>query len=85
MDDIVLDDVVDILCETKHPSLIREIDENTSIRNGKYGHYVFHKKPDWKKPRFLKLNGFINEHGVDSYKTCDIKLLSDWLKETYTI
>ena len=85
LDDIILDDVVDILGGTKHPSLIREIDENTSIRNGKYGDYVFHKKTGWKKPRFLKLNGFINENGVDSYKTCDIKLLSDWLKETYKI
>jgi len=83
--DITIEDVIDLLNEDKHPSMVREIDENTSIRNGKYGNYVFHKKPEWKKPRFLKLNGFINTHGVDSYKTCDITLIQDWLKETYKI
>ena len=85
LEDIQIDDVVDLLSTSNHPSLVRTIDENTSIRNGKYGHYVFHKKNGWKKPRFLKLDGFIKINGVDSYKTCDIKVISDWLKETYKI
>jgi hypothetical protein len=44
-----------------------------------------HKKPGWKKPRFLKLNEFIKEHGVNSYKTCDLNVLIKWLEETYKI
>jgi DNA topoisomerase-1 len=85
LEDINLEDIIDILCTTNHPSMVRTIDEDTSIRTGKYGNYVFHKKSDWKKPRFLKLDGFVKINGVDSYKTCDIKVLSDWLKETYKI
>ena len=27
-----------------------------------------------------KLNDFIKQHGVNSYKTCDIELLKKWLK-----
>jgi hypothetical protein len=64
---------------------VREIDDHTSVRTGKYGDYVFHKKPTWKKPRFLKLYDFIKLHGKDSYKTCEISVLRQWLAETYSI
>lgn len=83
--EIVLEDVISFLKETSNPSIIRKIDDNTSIRNSKHGDYVFHKKPGWKKPQFLKLNDFIKEHGKDSYKSCDLKLLKKWLSETYSI
>lgn len=83
--EITLQDAIEVLSADTHPSLVRVLTSNTSIRRGQYGDYVFHKKPEWKKPRFLKLNGFISQHGVDSYKTCDITLIKDWLKETYEI
>ena len=33
-----------------------------------------------KKPKFIKLNDFIKQNGVNSYKTCNIELLQKWLK-----
>jgi DNA topoisomerase-1 len=86
LDEITLEDVLPILAEKKNAaSIVREIDDHTSVRTGKYGDYVFHKKPTWKKPRFLKLYDFIKLHGKDSYKTCEISVLRQWLAETYSI
>lgn len=85
LDEITLDDVLPILIQKNNASIVREIDDHTSVRNGKYGDYVFHKKPTWKKPRFLKLYDFVKIHGQDSYKTCEISVLRDWLSETYSI
>ena len=81
--DITLEDAVALL--SQNPSLIRTINETTSARTGKFGDYIMHKKPGWKKPRFLKLDGFIKEHGVNSYKTCDLGILIKWLEDTYKI
>jgi DNA topoisomerase-1 len=85
VDDISLEDVIPLLKGGGHPSMVRTINNSTSIRHGQYGDYVFHKKPDWKKPQFLKLNDFIAKHGVDSYKTCELNLFTDWLKETHGV
>lgn len=60
--------------------MVREVNKNISIRTGKYGDYIFYKKPRAKKPEFLKLNGF----GSD-YKKCDKELLLNWIKQTYNI
>ena len=84
--DINLEKVVNILIEKKSENgLPRKIDENISIRNGKYGDYIFYKKSTMKQPKFLKLNKFIELHGVDSYKTCDISIIKDWIYSTYTL
>ena len=82
---ITLEEAIKILSITSSPTLVRKIDNNTSIRTGKYGDYIFHKKPQWKKPSFLKLNGFISDHGKDSYKTCDLSIIKDWIYATYKI
>lgn len=86
LDDITMEDLLPILAE-KHnaASIVREIDQHTSVRTGKYGDYVFHKKPTWKKPRFLKIHDFVKLHGKDSYKTCEIPVIRNWLSETYNI
>jgi DNA topoisomerase-1 len=82
-DDITIEDAIEVL--SQNPTFVRTVDDATSVRTGKYGDYVFHKKPGWKKPRFLKLDGFIKEHGAGSYKTCELSVLSKWLVETYKI
>jgi len=64
----------------QNTNIIRRIDENTSIRSGKYGDYIFYKTPKMKKPKFIKLNDFIKQNGVNSYKTCNLELLQKWLK-----
>lgn len=55
--------------------IIREIDENSSIRTGRYGHYIMYKKPKMVKPKFITLSGF---NGGD-YNTCDIDILKAWI------
>ena len=70
----------DILDPTKPVGLVRELTSNLSIRTGKFGDYLFYKKPRAKKPEFLKLNEFKSD-----YKTCDKELLLNWITQTYKI
>ena len=51
--DITLEDAVALL--SQNPSLIRTINETTSARTGKFGDYIMHKKPGWKKPQILEI------------------------------
>ena len=84
IDEIELEDVIQIIKEKltnpTQSSIVRKIDDCTSIRKGKYGDYVFYKKPHFKKPLFIKLYPFIKKHGAESYKTCEISILSEWIK-----
>ena len=59
LDEITLSDVKDILDGkvVKSSSIIRQLDGDTSIRNGKYGHYVYYKTNKMKKPKFIKIRG----------------------------
>ena len=79
---IQLDDAINILDEAKKSdnSLIRKLDDNLSIRSGKYGPYVFYKTSKMKKPQFLKLAGF-----DENPKSCAIEYLKSWIKEKYAI
>ena len=78
--EIELDDILPILKQPKNPNILRELNENISIRNGKYGAYIFFKTPAMKKPRFLKLKGF-----EDDYGSCANGTLLTWIKETYKV
>ena len=82
LDDLILEEVLSVI-EDRDKTIVREIDENTSVRTGKYGDYIFHKKAKMKKPKFIKLQDFIKLHGKNSYKTCDINLLKEWLSNMY--
>jgi DNA topoisomerase-1 len=67
-----------VLDPTKPVGLVRELNKHLSIRSGKFGDYIFYKKPHMKKPEFLKLNGFDSD-----YKKCDKILIINWIKQTY--
>jgi len=69
-----------ILDPSKPVGLVRELNKHISIRTGKYGDYIFYKKPRAIKPEFLKLNGFDSD-----YKKCDKILLLNWIKQTYNV
>ena len=69
-----------VLDPTKPVGLVRELNNHLSIRTGKYGDYIFYKKPRAKKPEFFKLNGFDSD-----YKKCDKVLLLNWIKQTYNV
>jgi DNA topoisomerase-1 len=82
MKNIQLDDAINILdvSSISDNSLVRKIDENLSIRNGKFGPYIFYKTANMKKPQFMKLAGF-----DDNVKICNLEYLKNWIKEKYSI
>ena len=49
-----------------------------SIRNGKYGPYIFYKTSSMKNPKFLPLKKCPHE-----YKTCNNNELLEWINTTY--
>jgi DNA topoisomerase-1 len=57
--------------------ILRTIDENTTIRYGRYGPYIFHKTQKMTKPAFVALKGFAELHG--NYNTCDIAKIHEWV------
>jgi len=61
-------------------SVIRKINEDLSLRTGKYGDYIFYKRKMMKQPKFLKLAGF-----EGNYKECNMSILKKWIKETYGV
>jgi DNA topoisomerase-1 len=69
-----------VLDPTKPVGLVRELNSHLSIRTGKYGDYIFYKKPRMKKPEFLKLTAFNSD-----YKQCDKALILNWIKEMYKV
>ena len=69
-----------VLDPTKPVGFVRELNNHLSIRTGKYGDYIFYKKPRVKTPQFLKLNGFDSD-----YKKCDKMLILNWIKQKYDV
>ena len=57
--------------------ILRTIDENTTIRYGRYGPYIFHKTQKMTKPAFVALKGFAELHG--NYITCDVAKIHEWI------
>jgi DNA topoisomerase-1 len=55
-------------------SILRAIDTDTSIRQGKFGPYIFYKTATMKKPQFVALRGFKGD-----WKTCVAKTITDWV------
>ena len=78
--DITLDDIIPYIENNSNPNIVREITPELSIRNGKYGDYIFYKTNKMSKPKFYKLNEF-----KENYKTCDNTVLKEWINETYKI
>jgi DNA topoisomerase-1 len=69
-----------ILDPSKPVGFVRELNSHISTRTGKYGDYIFYKKPRATKPEFFKLNGFDSD-----YKKCDKILILNWIKQTYNV
>ena len=72
--DINLENVSTFLA--KGNGVLRTIDDTISIRKGKYGDYIFYKKPTWKKPRFIGLSGF-----EGNIMECCKQEIIDWISE----
>ena len=66
--------------EKTNPKIIRELTEDLSIRNGKYGAYIHYETPGMKKPQFYKLKGF-----KESYRLCQKEVIMEWIRTTYNV
>ena len=65
--EITLDDILPLI-ENKtslNQSIIRTINNDITIRSGKYGNYIFYKTHNMAKPKFIKLQMF-----KGNYNTC---------------
>jgi DNA topoisomerase-1 len=60
--------------------IIRELTQEISIRNGKYGAYIHYKTEEMTKPKFLNIQKF-----KESYRYCSEEILLKWIKDTYNI
>jgi len=78
VENISFEDIVKIL--DKDGNLVREISSTISIRNGKFGRYIFYKTQKMKKPIFHQLSGFTND-----VELCDINTIKEWIEEKYKI
>jgi DNA topoisomerase-1 len=69
------------LQETIAPKgMVRFITKDLSIRNGRFGNYIFYKTAEMKNPSFLKIKGF-----KEDYKTCSLDILIQWIETTHNI
>ena len=58
-------------------SIVRKINDNSSIRNGKYGQYIYYKTEKMTKPSFIKLQGF-----AGNYMECPVSELEMWIQNS---
>jgi len=81
-DQIVYADVLPIIEADQAPSrtILRKLTPELSIRNGKFGPYIFYKTDKMTKPRFYDLKKFENGFGV-----CEKDELINWIRTTYKI
>jgi len=78
LDKIVLEDVVPFLEEEKPATtVLRVLSPTLSVRNGKFGPYIFYKTEKMKKPKFFDLKGFDQGFGSDD--------LLEWIKTTHGV
>ena len=79
--DVTYDSALKILeAPSGDSNIIRKLNKVLSLRNGKYGQYIFYKTEKMKKPQFLKLKGF-----KDDPVTCSSEILLKWVADTYKI
>jgi DNA topoisomerase-1 len=72
---------VDTMNEMIAPKgMVRFITKDVSIRNGRFGDYIFYKTAEMKNPTFLKIKGF-----KEDYKTCSLNVLVEWIETTHNI
>jgi DNA topoisomerase-1 len=70
---------------------IRELSSTLSIRTGKFGDYIFYKKPRVKTPQFFKLKEFVSDSTISGSnksldaRKCDKAVLLNWIKLTYNV
>ena len=75
---ITYEDVIQFI--EKPTNIIRYLTDNVSIRNGKFGNYIFYKTDSMKKPKFLTLQGY-----KDNIQTAVEEDLLTWIENKHEI
>jgi DNA topoisomerase-1 len=80
IDQIVLEDVLPLLTkeEKEDRNVLRKINDDMSLRRGKFGNYVFYKTHSMTKPDFINIKKF-----KDCPITCAAQLLIDWVNTNH--
>jgi hypothetical protein len=65
---------------TQNASILRVLSSNMSVRKGKFGAYVYYKRPDMKNPEFYNIKKF-----SQGFAVCEAQVLVDWIKTTYNV
>ena len=79
-EDITMEELKKVIEGKANPSILRTLNNDFSVRKGKYGAYVFYQTSNMKKPRFLNIKKFNK-----GYLTCGESEMIEWLCETYEI
>ncbi len=58
----------------KNPAIIRYVNSDISVRKGKWGHYIYYKTDEMKKPAFYDLKSFRG-----GWKTCEPEELVNYI------
>ena len=73
--EITIEDIIPFIDKKESSNgIVREINNDASIRSGKYGEYIFYKTPDMKRPKFISLK----KNKID-YMNCDISDLEEYI------
>ena len=86
--EITINDVISHIEKPK--DVIRKLSDICSIRNGKFGPYIFYKDKKATKPKFLSLNGFKSANGQTELEGVmedfsDDEELVSWIKKKHGI
>jgi topoisomerase IA-like protein len=76
--EITMEDVEIILKKKDNMNILRVLNNEMSIRRGKFGAYIYYQTTDMKKPKFLNIKNF-----KDGFITCDVEILIKWVENKY--
>jgi DNA topoisomerase-1 len=80
LDQITIEDVIPLLNkeEKQDKNILRKINDEMSVRRGKFGNYVFYKTEKMTKPEFFNIKKF-----KECPITCDTSVFVDWININY--
>ena len=84
-DEIEYDDIKDLINQPENKkeedkNVLRKLNDEMSVRKGKFGAYVYYKRDNMKSPKFLNIKKF-----PEGYLGCEPSVLIDWLCKTYKL
>ena len=65
---------------TKQPGIVRDLSEVASIRNGKYGHYIYYKTDKMNKPKFISIKKYEGDYMNDNREK-----VVEWIQRVFEI